>query len=115
MPPASGLNGAEVLKLTDEVADAFAALDRRWAPQILVLLSRRPARFIEIARAVPGLSKRMAGERLRELADAGLVERTVDPGPPITTTYALTADGEALRPALEELCSWAKRRGRRTA
>ena len=106
---------AEALELADEVASALEAIDRRWAPQILVLLSRRPARFIEIARAVPGLSKRMAGERLRELADAGLVERTVDPGPPITTTYALTADGEALRPALEELCSWARRRGRPTA
>ena len=38
-----------------------------------------------------------------------LVERIVEPGPPITSTYRLTAAGEQLRPALEELCSWAER------
>lgn len=68
---------------------------------------RDPARYRE-------LSKRMAG-RLRELSDAGLIEWTVDPAPLISTTHAVTADGNALRPALGELCSWAKRRRRRTA
>jgi DNA-binding HxlR family transcriptional regulator len=51
-------------------------------------------------------------DHLRELQDAGLVDRQVDPGPPITSTYALTADGEALRPILTALGSWADRRAR---
>jgi DNA-binding HxlR family transcriptional regulator len=49
-------------------------------------------------------------DRLRELQDAGLVARQVDPGPPIRSNYALTADGEALRPILTALRSWADRR-----
>jgi DNA-binding HxlR family transcriptional regulator len=48
-------------------------------------------------------------ERLKELQDSRLVERLVDPGPPITSTYRLTADGEQLRAVLDELCKWAER------
>jgi DNA-binding HxlR family transcriptional regulator len=46
-------------------------------------------------------------DRLRELQDAGLINRRVDPGPPTTISYMLTADGEALRPILEPLRTWA--------
>jgi DNA-binding HxlR family transcriptional regulator len=42
-------------------------------------------------------------ERLQELGEAGLVERQIDPGPPLSTRYRLTADGERLRPALQHL------------
>ncbi|MGI8667043.1 MAG: winged helix-turn-helix transcriptional regulator [Jatrophihabitans sp.] len=34
-------------------------------------------------------------------------ELRVDEGPPVTVDYRLTASGEALLPALEELTSWA--------
>jgi DNA-binding HxlR family transcriptional regulator len=47
-------------------------------------------------------------DRLRELSDAGLVEREVDPGPPTTITYALTPLGERLRPGLDALRAWAR-------
>lgn len=71
------------------------------------LLLQRPARFSELARAVPGLSERVLTERLRELEEAGLVERQVDPGPPITATYSLTLLGRGLEPALDALREWA--------
>jgi DNA-binding HxlR family transcriptional regulator len=67
-----------------------------------------PARFVELASAVPGLSGRVMTERLKDLQDAGLVQRTVDPGPPITSSYHLTAEGELLRPALVALSRWAE-------
>lgn len=91
------------------VARGCEVLAKRWTPQLLVLLLEGPARFSELASAVPGLSRRVMTERLRELQEARLVERVVDPGPPITSTYTLTAEGEQLRSALEELCSWAER------
>ena len=91
------------------VARGCEVLAKRWTPQLLVLLLQGPARFSELASAVPGLSRRMTAERLRELQGARLVERHVDPGPPITSTYRLSAEGEELRSLLEELCSWAKR------
>ncbi len=90
------------------VARGCEVLAKRWAPQLLVLLLEGPARFSELASGVPGLSRRMMTERLRELEDARIVERVVDAGPPITSTYRLTPEGEQLRPALEELCAWAE-------
>lgn len=74
-----------------------------------MLLVQGPARFSELAAAVPGLSRRVMTERLRELQEARLVERVVDPGPPITSTYCLTAEGEQLRAVMDELCKWAER------
>ncbi|MGW4029604.1 winged helix-turn-helix transcriptional regulator [Streptomyces sp. NPDC004838] len=86
---------------------AFSVLGKRWTGLIVDLLLQRPARFSELERAVPGLSKRLLGERLRELESLNLVARVVDPGPPITSTYSLTPRGEALRPALDALRVWA--------
>lgn len=95
--------------LAGAVARGCEVLAKRWTPQLLVLLLQGPARFSVLVAAVPGLSRRVMSERLRELQDARLVERTVEPGPPITSTYRLTPEGEQLRPALEELCTWAER------
>ena len=49
----------------------------------------------------------MLSERLTELTGAGLIQRTVDEGPPIAVAYTLTASGKALLPALDELTTWA--------
>ena len=97
----------EELRLCPHVDRVFHLLGKRWSGLIVDLLLQRPARFSELARAIPGLSERVLAERLRELEGAGLLERDVDPGPPITATYRLTEDGERLAPAMEELRSWA--------
>jgi DNA-binding HxlR family transcriptional regulator len=47
-------------------------------------------------------------DRLGELADAGLVTRTVAEGPPLSVTYALTDAGRALMPALAQISRWAE-------
>jgi DNA-binding HxlR family transcriptional regulator len=49
----------------------------------------------------------MVSGRLNELICAGLVERRVLTGPPVGVEYRLTASGEALAPALQELGRWA--------
>lgn len=74
---------------------------------IIDVLLQRPARFQELGRAVPGLSQRVLSERLRELVEAGLVERHVDTGSPITVTYSLTERGQSLAPAMEAMREWA--------
>jgi DNA-binding HxlR family transcriptional regulator len=100
------------LELPEHLARELEVLAKRWSLQLLLLLLQRPARFTELERAVPGLTNRVLADRLRELRDAGLVDRQVDTGPPISSTYALTADGEALRPIPIALGSWADRRAR---
>jgi DNA-binding HxlR family transcriptional regulator len=95
-----------------ELAASSEALDlvvKRWTPQLLRFLLGGPARFNEVVNAVPTVSRRVLTERLRELQDAGLIERRVDSGPPITSTYSLTSAGGELRPMLDELFNWAVR------
>jgi DNA-binding HxlR family transcriptional regulator len=87
----------------DRQLRVFRLVGKRWTLAILATLTQGPARFSELVRAVPGLSERVMSERLQELCEAGLVERLVDPGPPLSTRYRLTRSGDRLRPALEEL------------
>jgi len=84
----------------------FTLLGKRWSGLIIVTLLSGPVRFSELAHLVPGLSERMLAERLSELTAAGLVERCVESGPPVSVHYGLTQRGQALRPALEELERW---------
>ncbi|MBV6698798.1 helix-turn-helix domain-containing protein [Kitasatospora aureofaciens] len=86
----------------------FSLLGKRWTGLLVGVLNHGgPAYFSELRRAVPGISERMLSDRLTELADAGLVLREVDAGPPLRVSYRLTDAGAALRPALNELAVWA--------
>ena len=86
---------------------AFGFLGKRWNGVILATLIAGPAGFSELRRSVNGISDSVLSERLAELTKANLVERTVDPGPPIAVAYSLTTSGKALLPALNELTEWA--------
>ncbi|CAN3131233.1 winged helix-turn-helix transcriptional regulator [Mycobacterium sp. smrl_JER01] len=88
---------------TEEV---FGILGKRWTGLLVDLLLQRAARFNELHAALPTLSKRVLSERLSELQSIGLVERDVDPGPPITATYRLSERGQALGPAMDALRVW---------
>jgi DNA-binding HxlR family transcriptional regulator len=89
---------------TEEV---FGVLGKRWMGVLIDLLLQRPSRFNELHAALPALSKRVLSERLGELQNIGLVERDVDPGPPIAATYRLTERGRGLAPAMDALRVWA--------
>jgi DNA-binding HxlR family transcriptional regulator len=91
----------------DALVRAFQFLGKRWSGVVLGSLVNGPAGFSELSRAVDGISDSMLSERLSELGRAGLISRTVDPGPPVAVVYELTPAGQALVPALEELTRWA--------
>lgn len=95
------------LQTCPRLASAFELFGKRWNAVIIDVLLQRPARFGELTRAVSGLSQRVLSERLRELADAGLVDRHVDTGSPISVTYSLTERGQDLAPAMQAMREWA--------
>jgi DNA-binding HxlR family transcriptional regulator len=97
--PPAGCDGA--------LRRAFSFLGKRWNGVVLGTLTNGPAGFRELSRGVDGISDSVLSDRLTELAAAGLVRRTVDEGPPVAVSYALTPAGQALVPALEELARWA--------
>jgi DNA-binding HxlR family transcriptional regulator len=87
---------------------AFGFLGKRWNGVLLGTLAGGPLGFAELKRAVSGISDSMLSERLAELAAADLLEREVEPGPPVSVSYRLTDSGAALLPALEALTTWAE-------
>jgi DNA-binding HxlR family transcriptional regulator len=89
------------------LARAFVFLGKRWNAVVLGILSSGPAGFRELSRAIGGISDSVLSDRLADLAGAGLIARTVDEGPPISVSYALTDRGRALMPALEQIALWA--------
>lgn len=93
------------LEVCPRLTLAFGVLGKRWNALILDVLGQRSARFTEVRRAVPGLSDRLLGERLLELAEAGLVTRTQQGDEP--PRYALTERGQQLLPALDAIRGWA--------
>jgi DNA-binding HxlR family transcriptional regulator len=93
----------------ERLSRVFALLGKRWSGVILGLLLQGPARFAVLARTIPGISERMLSDRLNELAEAGLIDRTVLDGPPLGVVYQLTESGRAIGPSLLKLGEWAER------
>ena len=100
------------------LARAFDFLGKRWNGLILGTLKTGSAGLSELRRAVSGISDSVLSERLTELAGAGIVERTVDDGPPVSVSYRLFASGLECFPRLTKLrpgqASTSRRRDRLT-
>jgi DNA-binding HxlR family transcriptional regulator len=103
-------NPEECERAREALERVFVVLGKRWNGLILgMLLVGGQMHFAELRRTIPGISERILSDRLSELADGGLVLRTVEEGPPLGVTYQLTERGKALEPALIELGTWADR------
>jgi DNA-binding HxlR family transcriptional regulator len=88
---------------------AFDLLGKRWTGVLLGTLRDGSVGFRALSRAVPGISDSVLSDRLRDLADAALITRRVDDGPPVSVSYALSEAGLALLPALTQIRDWAAR------
>ena len=93
---------------TAALGRAFEFLGKRWNGVLLGTLRNGPAGFRELSRAIDGISDSVLSDRLSDLGAAGLIARTVDEGPPLAVSYALTDRGKALVPALEQITLWAQ-------
>jgi DNA-binding HxlR family transcriptional regulator len=89
------------------LAQAFKFLGKRWSGVILGTLTNGQAGFAELKRSVSGISDSVLSERLTELQGAGLVTRSVEPGPPVSVSYGLSDAGAALIPVMHALSAWA--------
>lgn len=90
------------------LTSAFAVLGKRWNGVLLGALAPGAASFSELRRSLTGISDTVLSDRLSELTHCELISRDVAEGPPVAVTYQLTARGEALMPALNELIAWSR-------
>ena len=87
------------------LARALDVVGERWTLVIVQELLKRPSRYRELARRLPGIGTSVLADRLRKLEAAGVAERI--PGPVGEgVVYALTDRGRGLSDALEALRRW---------
>ncbi len=86
-----------------EVRATANLLERRWTLATIYACASGAVRFNEFRQSLPGVSPTTLSERLDELEKAGVVERTLVPGRPPHTEYALTARGNRLARAVTGL------------
>jgi DNA-binding HxlR family transcriptional regulator len=86
---------------------AIELIGRRWTGAVVSALLKGATRFCEIREAIPGISDRLLTERLKELEENQIVERTVVDARPVQVGYHLTPKGEALGPVIDAVSEWA--------
>lgn len=86
---------------------ASELIGRRWTGAIIYVLLRARCRFATLRDAIPDITDRMLSERLQELEQEGIVERTVVPETPVRVEYALTRKGRGLASAIDAISTWA--------
>src|ERR1700741_1338009 len=82
---------------------ASELIGRRWTGAIIFVLLKSKCRFATLRDAIPDITDRMLSERLQELEQEGIVERTVVPESPIRVEYSLTKKGRGLAAAIDAI------------
>ncbi|MDP3762392.1 MAG: helix-turn-helix domain-containing protein [Ramlibacter sp.] len=87
------------------VINAVAVLNGRWAPAVLATLyvMEVPCRFGELQRRITGISQKELARHLANLARQGVIRREVVAR---TVQYSLTADGLRLLGRMKSLGEW---------
>jgi DNA-binding HxlR family transcriptional regulator len=88
---------------------ASELIGRRWNGAIIYVLLQQTCRFATLRDAIPGITDRMLSERLQELEEEGLVDRTVLPDTPVRVEYSLTKKGKSLAEAIDVISKWAEK------
>jgi len=96
-------------ELCSRFHQASELIGRRWTGAIIYVLMRTRCRFVTLRGAIPDITDRMLSERLQELEEQGIVERTVIPDTPVRVEYALSGKGRALASTIDAISAWAER------
>ena len=101
------------MKVTDRnaircpVEVTLAVIGGKWKPLILWhLYEGRVRRFLELQRVIPGITRKVLTQHLRELERDGVVARQIFDEMPLRVEYSLTKYGRTLRPLMRVLSDW---------
>lgn len=88
------------------LARALELIGERWALLIIRELLAHPGRYTDLLDELPGIPTNVLSTRLKELEEAGIVERRIAPAPQRGVVYVLTKAGEGLEAAVVTLALW---------
>src|SRR3954453_5164333 len=88
------------------VARALDVIGDRWALLVVRELLLGPKRFTDLRAGLPGVGPDVLAQRLRDLEEAGAVERRVLAPPAGSKVYELTDRGRDLEPVILALGRW---------
>jgi len=85
---------------------ALAIIGGKWRPQLYCTLENGPKRFLELQRAIPGISRKVLTDQLKELERLGMIKRIEYDEAVLHVEYKLTEAAFTLQPAMKGLCAW---------
>jgi DNA-binding HxlR family transcriptional regulator len=95
------------VKLTTDV------IGGKWKPLILFYLESGTKRFGELHKLIPGMTKKMLTQHLRDLERDEVIRRKIFAVVPPKVEYSLTKHGESLKPILKLMSAWGTKHRRR--
>lgn len=84
----------------------------KWKPVVIYNIWQGINRFGGMQRAMPGISKKVLTQELRDLEANGILNRVIFAEIPPRVEYSLTDRGRAALPILEAMAQWGQAHGR---
>jgi DNA-binding HxlR family transcriptional regulator len=91
------------------IAHALSLVGERWALLVVRELLNGPKRYTDLVQGLPGIGTNILAARLRDLEEAGIVQKRKLPPPAASTVYELTPYGAELNESLYALARWGAR------
>lgn len=88
------------------VEATLSVISGKWKPLIIYHLLSGTLRFSELQRRLPGVTRRMLTQHLRELEADEIVHREVYKQVPPRVEYSLTEVGRQLAPVFDHMLQW---------
>ena len=85
---------------------ALEDIGDRWTLHIVYALLEGPMRYADLSAYLRGAGSNVLGDRLKRLAESGIVGRSTGDTPGSDTTYHLTERGLGLLPVIQGLVRW---------
>ncbi|MEM1360938.1 MAG: helix-turn-helix domain-containing protein [Pseudomonadota bacterium] len=98
---------SEAEALLCPIRTVLSKVTGKWQIIVILALEDGPLRFAALKRTIGDVTQGVLTENLRGLQRDGYITRSVDPGPPVAVSYALTPLGESLVGLLKPLVLWA--------
>lgn len=90
------------------VTHCLSLIGGKWKPVILFCIAGGVNRFGAMQRAIPGVTKQMLTQQLREMEADGLIDRKVFAEVPPRVEYSLTARGASILPVIAAMRDWGR-------